>query len=66
MSDRLLVVWDVVQCAVFLPVIATLIITSKRTGFLHGLTYLSYARYALEAYVLANAERLVAQHSFSF
>ena len=56
----------VVQCAVFLPVIATLIITSKRTGFLHGLTYLSYARYALEAYVLANAERFVSQDPFCF
>ncbi|KAG0609196.1 hypothetical protein M758_8G165400 [Ceratodon purpureus] len=44
-------------CAVFLPVIATLIVSSKRTGFLHALSYLSYAKYALEAYILSNAAR---------
>lgn len=48
-----------VQCAVFLPVIATLIVSSKRTGFLHIMSYLSYAKYALEAYILSNAARSV-------
>ncbi|XP_073385802.1 ABC transporter G family member 28 isoform X2 [Physcomitrium patens] len=44
-------------CAVFVPVIASLIVSSKKTRFLPTLSYFSYARYALEAYVLANAER---------
>ncbi|KAH9542765.1 hypothetical protein CY35_13G024500 [Sphagnum magellanicum] len=43
--------------SVFLPILATLIVAAKRTGFLHSLTYLSYARYANEAYVIANAQR---------
>lgn len=34
---------------------ATLIITVKPHGFLLKLQYLSYARYANEAYVVANA-----------
>ncbi|CAM6065922.1 unnamed protein product [Sphagnum tenellum] len=42
--------------SVFLPILATLIVTSKHTGFLLQLSYLSYARYALEAYVIANAK----------
>lgn len=45
-----------VQWSVFLPILATLIVTSKHTGFLLQLSYLSYARYALEAYVIANAK----------
>ncbi|KAG0575427.1 hypothetical protein KC19_5G003000 [Ceratodon purpureus] len=41
--------------SVFLPILATLIISVKRTGILLKLQYLSYARYANEAYVIANA-----------
>lgn len=41
--------------SVFLPIMATLIITVKPHGFLLKLQYLSYARYANEAYVVANA-----------
>lgn len=49
----------------FLPILATLIVAAKRTGFLHSLTYLSYARYANEAYVIANAQRS-AYHNIPF
>ncbi|CAM6061208.1 unnamed protein product [Sphagnum tenellum] len=45
--------------SVFLPILATLIVASKRTGFLLRLTYLSYARYANEAFVIANARRYI-------
>jgi putative effector of murein hydrolase len=48
-----------VQWSVFLPILATIIVASRRTGFLLRLTYLSYARYANEAFVIANARRLV-------
>jgi hypothetical protein len=45
------------QWSVFLPILATLIISAKRTGVLLTLQYLSYARYANEAYVIANAAK---------
>lgn len=41
--------------SVFLPILATLIISVKRTGALLTFQYFSYARYANEAYVIANA-----------
>ncbi|KAG0607438.1 hypothetical protein M758_8G028500 [Ceratodon purpureus] len=41
--------------SVFLPILATLIISVKRTGILLKIQYLSYARYANEAYAIANA-----------
>jgi hypothetical protein len=44
-----------VQWSVFLPILATLIISVRRTGLLLKFQYLSYARYANEAYVIANA-----------
>jgi len=55
-----------VQWSVFLPILATLIVTSKHTGFLLQLSYLSYARYALEAYVIANAKMWVPSSSLLF
>jgi hypothetical protein len=45
--------------SVFLPILATIIVASRRTGFLLRLTYLSYARYANEAFVIANARRYI-------
>ncbi|KAJ7289930.1 hypothetical protein O6H91_03G005400 [Diphasiastrum complanatum] len=45
-------------CSVFFPIVLTLIATKKGTaGFLKILVDASYARWALEAYVVANAER---------
>lgn len=43
--------------SVFLPILATLIVAAKRTGFLLRLTYISYARYANEAFILTNAAK---------
>lgn len=45
------------QWSVFLPILATLIITVKTGSFILKLQYLSYARYANEAYVIANASK---------
>ena len=45
------------QLSVFLPILATLIVAAKRTGILLAFTYISYAQWANEAYVVANAAR---------
>ncbi|KAI5060290.1 hypothetical protein GOP47_0024710 [Adiantum capillus-veneris] len=44
--------------SVFLPIIFTLVATKRETsGFIKGLQYVMYARWVLEAYVIANAKK---------
>ncbi|BBN06086.1 protein MpABCG24 [Marchantia polymorpha subsp. ruderalis] len=43
--------------SVFIPVVATLIVTGSRTGTMSYIADISFAEWALEAYVIANAER---------
>ncbi|MCO5587725.1 hypothetical protein L7F22_041677 [Adiantum nelumboides] len=44
--------------SVFLPIIFTLVATKRdSSGFVKGLQYMTYARWVLEAYVIANAKK---------
>lgn len=56
------------QWAVLLPVVLTLIATSDSVAdnsFFSNIANVCYAKWALEAFVISNAKRFYAPHSFS-